>query len=305
MPWPGERWAAQPPCLDYSRQSQTRVGDDVPSRAEFHRVARVYPSGELSVAKVMRNAASRPPAPRYGPRMVTGSSRASQRQTRRVVVARARQPGRHDFVLLTLTSRDVRSDEDMRHHLGKFLQYGRKYVPAWFAWYVWVAEDQARGVLHFHLAVDGIISSDDYNRLRRLWCDTYGMGPGAFDTQRMRGGGKATAAYLCKYLTKGTYGEAFRLDPDGTLQTEPWRVSRHTGKPYVRSRFRGNPSGMSRSARWATAPVVEFGAPLGAFPGLDAWHGVAEFYQSPDDAVLVLGAVLQGTGPPVDDGPHG
>ena len=224
--------------------------------------------------------------------MVSGQSERGRRVLRRAIVARSLEVRRHQFVILTLTSQARRSDADMRYHLGKLLDWGRKYCPAWFGWYVWVAEDQARGVLHFHVLVSQRLPRGLYRRVRSLWCDTYGMGAGAFDTTSLRYGAKAAASYLGKYLTKRPSGWSARIDPDGTLQVEPWPVSRHTGEPYVRRAFRGNPYGMSESARFGTRPVVEFTAPEGAFPGLDGWHGVHRFHESPEDAMRYLGSVL-------------
>jgi hypothetical protein len=265
------------------------------------RVAHVYPSGELTVSKVLEGASSRPPAPQFGPRLVTGVSPRGARAIRRAVVARSRQPGGAQFVMLTLTSQARRSDQEMRRALGRFLAWGRKFAPAWFGWYVWAAEDQARGVLHFHVLVAARVPKGLYNRVRTLWCDSYGMGDGAFDTEKMRSG-KGAAKYLGKYVAKPPTTSRVALDGEGALVFQPWRVSRHTGEAYVRDRFRGNPYGMSDSARWATRPQTSFRAAEGAFPGLDGWHGTVHFARSVDEALAMLAAALARDGPGSETG---
>jgi hypothetical protein len=260
-------------------------------------VARVYPGGELSVSKTVRGAASRPPRPRFGPRFVRGVSARGRRVLRRAVMARSREGTPCQWVLLTLTSQAERSDTEMRACLARFLSWGRDACPEWFGWYVWVAEDQARGVLHFHLLVSRRIPKALFRRVRAMWCDHYGMGPGGVDVVKMRHGAKAAVTYLTKYLAKSPRSQAMRLDPDGTLQVEPWPVSRHTGEAYVRDRFRGNPYGMADAARYGAVPVTEFYAPWGAFPGLDGWHAGHVFHESSEAALGHLQALLGASGP--------
>jgi hypothetical protein len=216
---------------------------------------------------------------------------------RRAVVGRARSREPGQWVLLTLTSQEPRSDLEMRAALERLLAWGRKYVPAWFGWYVWVAEDQARGVLHFHVLVSRRIPRGLFRRVRALWCETYGMGPGAFDAKPLRHGAKAAVSYLCKYLGKQHTGEAFRLDADGRLSLYTWPTSRHTGEPFVRDRFRGNAYGMSASARWATVPLAHFWLPVGASVGIDVHRARVTFHESGDAALVALGELLQAVGP--------
>lgn len=257
-------------------------------------MARVYPSGELAVSKVVRNSAARPPEVRYGPRRVERVGSRGRRSLRRAVIAQARVRGGSQFVLLTFTSAGVRSDEDMRHAFSKLLMWGRKYLGPFFAWYVWVAELQARGVLHFHLLLARRVPKALFNRLRVLWAETYGMGGGSVDIERMRTG-KGAASYMSKYLGKSGNQHAVTLDGEGALRFARWPVSRHNGEPFLRKSFRGNPLGLSTLARVGTVPVLEFGAAVGAFPGLDGWHGVSKFYETPEEAVLALeGALLAG-----------
>lgn len=248
------------------------------SGAEVYRVARIYPAGELSVHKAVVNSAAKAPEPRYGKRKVAGVSRNGARAIRRSVMARSQVPGGAQFVLITLSSQAERSDEEMRHALAKFLGWCRKYVGDWFNWYIWVGELQQRGVLHFHILISKRIPKALFLRMRGLWCETYGMGEGGLDIQRMRSA-KGTAKYLAKYVAK--------RPPEGEK-----RVSRHNGKEYVRQLFNGNAYGLSGAARWGTAPALEVAALVGAFPGLDGWHGVSRFFDSAEEAEAMLAHVL-------------
>jgi len=187
----------------------------------------------------------------------------------------------------------VRSDDEMRAALQTFLQAMRDAWRGWDGWYIWTAELQARGVLHFHVLVAERIPPPVYKRLRTLWADTYEMGGGSFDSKHMRSP-KGAAKYLSKYLTKQPRTQTVSLDAEGRLVLRPWPVSRHNGQPYVRSRFRGNPYGMSQPARGGTKARTALHAPLGAFSGLLRWHGESFFFDSPDDAEAWLAAVVNG-----------
>lgn len=268
--------AAQPLVLTTGRKVTRAVGDVV-SRVRLGRVARVYECGELTVSKVSANSAAKAPSPTYGKRKVAGVSRNGARMIRRSVVARA-NAGHSQFVLLTLTSDRIRSDQDMKHHLDKFLKWGRKHLGEYFDWYIWVAELQQRGVLHFHVLLCRRIPRGLFLRLRYMWAEFYGMGAGSFDAKSMRSA-KGTAKYLAKYVVKRP-AEGER------------RVSRHNGKEYVRDFFQGNAYGLSGAARWGTTPAVQVVADWGAFPGLDGWHGVMEFYDTRQEAEQRLAEVL-------------
>lgn len=270
-------------------------GDPV-SRLHVDVSATVYQSGELSISKRTRNSSSRPPEPRYGPRYVTGASPAGARIIRRAVVGRAGS-GRAAFKMLTLTSATVRSDEEMRAALATFLQAMRDSWRGWDGWYLWAAELHQRGVLHFHVLVAERIPRPVFARLRALWAESYGMGAVSVDIKHMRSP-KGAAKYLSKYLTKKPRTQTVGLDPDGHLTFRPWPVSRHNGQPYVRSRFRGNPYGMSQAARGGTAVRTALHAPLEAFAGLLSWHGRSLFFDSPADAESWLAAVVNGEQPP-------
>lgn len=211
-------------------------------------------------------------------------------------MAKARQPGGAPFVLLTLTSQDVRPDDEMRAALARFQSWGRKYLRGMLEWYVAVAEDQARGVLHFHLLLARRIPKRLFLRMRALWADTYGMGPGSVDIKPMRSA-KGAAKYLAKYVVKTPRDHLVRLDGEGRLQFSPWRVSRHTGRPFARDRFHGNPYRLSAAARYGTRPLTEFAAPAGTIRGLDRSHGRSWFLDSPEEAHELLAALVSDPSP--------
>ena len=310
MPWPGEywRWRAH---LDYSAQSsmcsRTTVPGrrDVQSRPYLFREARIYPSGELTVVKRMVKAVSRVPEVRCGRRWMRGMTSRGARTMQRAIVAGSRD-GRAQVNMLTFTSQQARSDEDMVAAWGRFLDRVVKHpqLGRYFERYAWVKQDQARGVLHFHLVILRRIPPGLYRRVRAIWCDEYGMGPGAVNGIKFRSA-RGAAKYVAKYVSGGRRHHRVTLDGEGMLQFTPWPVSRHTGEGYVRDRIPGNVYGMSRLMREGTVPVVTFQAAAGAFPGLDGWHGTRRFYDDAETAERVLEAVLQATGPPVDDAPHG
>ena len=285
-------------------RTRLRARRDVESRAELVREARIYPSGELTVAKRMVKAASRPPESRRGRRWVRGMSRRGALTMQRAIVAGCRD-GRAQVSMLTFTSQESRSDDEMIAAWGRFLdrvvkhrQFGR-----YFERNAWVKQDQARGVLHFHLVILRRMPRGLYRRVRAIWCDEYGMGPGAVNSVKFRSP-KGAAKYVARYVSGGRRHHRVSLDAEGMLEFTPWPVSRHTGEAYVRDRIPGNVYGMSRLMREGTVPVLSFQAAAGAFPGLDGWHGTRQFYDDAETAQRVLEAVLQATGPPVDDEPH-
>jgi hypothetical protein len=216
--------------------------------------------------------------------MVTGVSPNGGRVIRRAVVARSRDQGGAQLVMVTLTSQDARTDREMKAALGRFLDWGTKFLGPWFEWNVWVAEDHARGVLHFHLLLAKRVPKALFLRMREMWCDRYGMGPGGCHIRRMRSG-KGAAKYLAKYVSKPPSHHVVTLGPDGSLEYRRWRVSRHSGEPYTRDRFWGNAYGMSQVARYGAgrdgADVV---APFGTFERLRTWHGTVRFFESPEEA---------------------
>ena len=192
------------------------------------------------------------------------------------------------FVMLTLTTQEPKTDEQMNRARERFLAWARKYLGETFEFYVWVSELQARGVLHFHVVVANRIPKPMFLRLRQLWTQTYGMGEGSVHIRPMRSA-KGAAKYLAKYVTKAPSSSKLHLDAEGMITHEPWSVSKRTGEPYVRMRFRGNAYGMSKAARWLTVPVLEFAALEGAFPELEAWHATIAFYESKDEALAAIG----------------
>ena len=242
--------------------------------------------------------ASRPPEPQYGPRWSRGISSASARVMRRAVIAYDRAV-RCQWVLITLTTQEIRSDEEMSAALARLLMWGRKYLPDRFAFYVWVAELQQRGVLHFHLLLPQRIPRGLFRRMRDLWAVQYGMGPGSFRVDPLRRG-KSGASYISKmagYLKKRPRAYRPTLDAQGFLSWEPWAVGRN-GLPYERMLFRGRAADMSRLARYYAGVKREVWAEWGALPSVGL-RGRSWFLESIEEAEEVVAVLLAGAGPPV------
>jgi hypothetical protein len=68
------------------------------------------------------------------------------------------------FVTLTLPSKQIHSDKIIRKCLTKFLDNLKKSYKV--VHYIWRAESQANGNIHFHLVLDRFI---DYKKVRSLW----------------------------------------------------------------------------------------------------------------------------------------
>lgn len=237
----------------------------------------------------MTNSTSKVPRPNYGKRRSRGTSTRGARAIRRAVMARARNGTGHQFVMVTLTTQAMRSDEEMHAARERFLAWGRKYLGQRFGWYVWAAELQARGVLHFHLLLDQRIPRGLFLRMRQLWAETYGMGVGSVDIKPIAFP-KRAAKYLTKYLAKRPNAYRLGLDGEGMITSEPWQRNAKTGRMYERVEFGGNVYGMSKAARYGTRPVFEFAPIEGAFPRLEGWHGCVLFFDSLDEA---MGFVLE------------
>lgn len=200
-------------------------------------------------------------------------------------------------MMLTLTSQAARSDQEMRDALQRLLMWGRKYLPEWFEFYVWVAELQARGVLHFHLLLPKRIPKGMFRRMRSLWAEKYGMGAGSVDIEKMRSG-KGAASYMGKmlsYLHKRPSSYRLGLDGEGALSWEPWRVGRN-GEAYERVEFHGRGGDMSRGARVYAGVRTELWADWGAFPALGL-KGGSWFFEDPTKAEEYLSALLAREGP--------
>jgi hypothetical protein len=221
---------------------------------------------------------------------------------RRAVIARNRAGG-SQFVLVTFTSQELRSDADMRAAFQRLLMWGRKYLGPWFEFYVWVAQLQQRGVLHFHLLLAKRIPKALFKRMRSLWADTYGMGPGSVDIVRLKSG-KAAAGYMGRvmaYFDKGPRAYRVGLDGEGSLSWESWPVGRN-GEAYERVEFHGRGGDMSRAARVYAGVRVELWADWGAFPSLPL-VGRSWFMESPQAAEELLSHLLSGGSPPVKVAP--
>lgn len=112
-----------------------------------------------------------------------------------------------NFITLTLPSKQCHSDKQITNELLKlFLNHLRK---VWSCQnYVWRAEKQFNGNIHYHIMSDVFIHHSD---LRRVWngilnklgyIDRYkGSNPNSTDVHAIKTGSEATA-YLCKYFSK-------------------------------------------------------------------------------------------------------
>ncbi len=262
----------------------------------------MYRSGEVEVATVLVDASSRPPAPAFGPKFTRGPSRSTVKKVRRATIACMRDLSLRGL-LFTLTSRDDRTDDEMRAALQRLLAWGRKFAPGHFEHFAWVSDPQQRGVLHFHvlLLTPSNLPGGLFRRMRRLWAEVYGMGPGSFDVRRLHSV-KGAAAYLgkvVKYMGKGGKAEGYRvgLDGEGMLSWEPWRRSRHNGLWYERVEWRGRAMDMSRALRAYSGHVVEVAAEWGAFPFLPL-RGWSYFFDDTTTAEGFLAELLR----PLDTG---
>lgn len=285
----GRPGAGRLPCLDYSPISQTRVPRGT-SHVELQQRITIYKSGELRSDLVGMNWASKAPPVHYGARKSRGVSPGSARRMRRAVIRKS-QVDSCQWVIITLTSQERRSDEDMGDALERFLAWGRKYLGRWFEFYVWAADLQQRGVLHYHLLLPYRIPKGMVRRMRELWAVKYEMGPGSFDIKPVRRA-KAAARYIGKmaaYVSKQGTPECFRLglSGDGTLEYEPWRKGRN-GKGYERVTFRGRACDMSQQARAMSAARTVVQWPVGAFPVLGEFWG-SVYFDSAEEAEGWLG----------------
>jgi hypothetical protein len=123
-----------------------------------------------------------------------GSRRARSRLRQLILASRADH-------LLTLTYRENIIDPDRAcADLAKFVRIVKRRKPEWV--YIAVVERQARGALHWHLAVCG---RQDVALLRAAW--RHVVGHGNIDVAAPRGSGSShtlrLVRYLGKYLSKG------------------------------------------------------------------------------------------------------
>jgi hypothetical protein len=270
--------APQGPCLDYRCESHTaRPGR--PPRV-YNRV-RVFRTGEVEVRTVLLHGTSRPPAHSFGVRRTRGVSRRGGRLIRRAVGAYV---GSHRCrpTLYTLTSQGTISDEAFTAALVRWLGWVRKWVPGAASHYVWTKDLQQRGVLHAHVLLFHDMPRELWLAARSLWCDTYGMGPGAFDVRRVKRASRA-ATYLARYISRHHDGENRRVGRNGL--------------PYVRESFRGNAYGLSGALRAQAAHVTELALEWTTGPVLGAVNlrGCVWFFASVEEAHAALAEAL---GPP-------
>jgi hypothetical protein len=238
----------------------------------------VFRTGEVEVRTLLLNARSRPPSPAFGRRMTRGVSSRGRRIIRRSVGAYvATHPCRP--TLYTLTSQAAIGDAAFRAALTRWFKWVRKWVPGAAEHYVCTVDLQQRGVLHAHILLFQDMPHDVWNRARRLWTETYGMGPGSFDVKRVKRPSRA-AAYVARYIARDHDGENRRVGRNGEL--------------YVRETFAGNAYSVSDALRALAAPVTEFALPWTVGPALGAVNlrGCVLFFGSVEAAHHALSQAL-------------
>lgn len=112
-----------------------------------------------------------------------------------------------NFITLTLPSHQIHSDKEIHNKVFKdFIRTWKRKNPNLL--YVWKAEKQDNGNLHYHLTTNSFIH---HSKLRKFWnraCDGLGYvarstssDPNSTDVHAVKNV-KNIAAYLCAYVTK-------------------------------------------------------------------------------------------------------
>lgn len=119
---------------------------------------------------------------------------------------------RHVFVTLTLTSKQIHKDAFMKRYLLNSFLIQMKAEGA--SEYLWKAERQKNGNIHFHIITDSYLSKE---RIRLIWLRSlkkHGYRADMVNQQRypcsdVKGvkDEKKLSRYLTKYITKETEGE--------------------------------------------------------------------------------------------------
>lgn len=112
-----------------------------------------------------------------------------------------------NFITLTLPISQNDSDNDIKHKcLNSFLTELRKFHGV--KNYIWRAEKQANGNIHFHLVTDAFI---DHAALRRRWNRIINV-LGYVDrySEKMRGSIKTFGDYYNRYINQGSYMQLLR-----------------------------------------------------------------------------------------------
>lgn len=277
-----------PSYLDYCSLSQTPVPH---AKSSLYNRAQIYPSGELAIASCSLNPKSPPPKPKSGPRFTRGVSKRGAKQLRRAMNAYAAKATQWTMLTFTVKNSD---DAIIKANFEKLLSWARKYMADVFDFYVWVAELQVRGMLHYHLIVPHRLPHDMWTRLKELWAHKYDMG--FVKIERIRNA-KSASAYIgkmAKYITKTANESDFMLEivnSDGQAELVPWRVSKD-GEIYERIEFRGRAYGLSAHARSLTLPILTFEIDWGVFPSLGL-RGKSFFLDSAQNAERFLTSCLE------------
>lgn len=121
------------------------------------------------------------------------------------------------FITLTYPSVPTQSDNELkRRHLGEFTKWLTRTKDC--KAYIWRAETQQNGNLHFHIFTDKFIAWTD---VRAVWNSIVGKDGYVEEFRKMHGHANpnstdieliedinVASAYIAKYLTKDSYGEA-------------------------------------------------------------------------------------------------
>ncbi len=264
---------------------------------------RVYPTGEIEVRTILKNASSKHPPGRFGRLKSRGVSNRGRTIIRRATANLVRRE-QCQVALYTLTTQHNMPDCMFRHLVEKFLAWGRKYLGRWFKQYVGVFQLQQRGVLHLHLILFKRVPVGLWRRMRSIWCDLYGNGPNSFDVKTVKKT-KRAAAYISRLTNYMTSDLGDDSRPDGSWVHEPtgevfpanWPVGRN-GEPYERVEFSGRSYIMSADLLALAYHVAEYifpwGAPvvLSAFGSL-ALKGKTLFLGSQENALKWFGLALK------------
>jgi hypothetical protein len=139
----------------------------------------------------------------------------------------------------------------------------RRGHPDGFENYVWVAEVQKRGAIHFHLLAPSYVP---IRSLNAYWCDLVGQHSGGMvDVEHVPDQIRSIPAYLCKYFTKQWYvnKKTGEIKPLRTLQCRSFGTTRALKlNPVTLDEPLANPIGMK------VFKIQSNGAPVIAPDGL-------------------------------------
>lgn len=109
-----------------------------------------------------------------------------------------------NFVTLTLPDKQVHHDRVLRKSLSRFMDNMKKSYQV--DYYVWKAEPQKNGNIHFHILMDRWVDYKDINRIWNNQLEPLGYlnkhkNPNSTDVHSLKNIKNATS-YMVKYMTK-------------------------------------------------------------------------------------------------------